>query len=394
MSDRLAYAGCLHRFAINEKGYLQISIFTYQSSTERFINAIEKPLIPSTVMVSKQCTVMCSSVTDKGLLVLLRLITSNSSILMLIRLQARPWSCQILHTLAIPSTIHGSLRALASNPFLSLLVTDQPNPLGFYRIDNREVSQRTLELIRCSLSTYLYCCLKDSYYWLMGNEMDANTGRTAIQVKFQFWSQSGLWLVQRTYLVFFRHTITVWHCLRSLWSVSIRNSSFRWSSRIKSKLSTWLTIRFNCERVRSSAIWSSPVAIIESSRLITVESFTNCRWIIWSPVFKPIERSKTNNCISSATEIFNPWRSSNRNRTRRWLLSPTRIKRLWRFSSMISRRSDGNKSCSGKTITRSMPFTWLTSLTFTSFNKNPTLTFTCERFKAQKKKLSIALARL
>ena len=141
-------------------------------------------------------------------------------------------------------------------------------------------------------------------------------------------SERSIWLLQRTYLVFFRFTITVWRCLRNLWLVSIRNSSFLWPSPIKSKLSTWSTIRFNCELVRSSAMPSSPVPIIESSRLITVESFTNCRWIIWSPVFKLIERSKTNSCISSAIETFNPWRSSNRNRTGRWLLSPTRIKLL------------------------------------------------------------------
>jgi hypothetical protein len=186
MSHRLAYAGCLHRFDINEKGYLQIDIFTYENSTERFVNAIEKPLIPSTVMINKQCIVLSSSVTDKGLLVLLRLITSNSSILMLLRLQARPWSCHILHTLAIPSAVQGLLRALSINPFLSLLVTDQPNPMGFYRIDNREISQRTMELIRCSLSSYLYSYLQDSYYWLMGNEMDANTARTSIRVMFHF----------------------------------------------------------------------------------------------------------------------------------------------------------------------------------------------------------------
>ena len=187
MSHRLAYAGCLHRLDINEKGYLQIDIFTYQSRTERFVNAIEKPLIPSTVMSAKQCTVMSSAMMDKGLLVLVRLITSNSSILMLLRLQPRPWSCHILHTLAIPSTIHASLRSLATNAHLSLLVTDEPNRMGFYRMDNREVSQRTLEFIPCAFLTYLACYLRESSYWLMGSEMDTNLGRTVIKVTFQLW---------------------------------------------------------------------------------------------------------------------------------------------------------------------------------------------------------------
>lgn len=181
-SDLLAYAGCLQRFTINAKGYVQIEIFSYDSSIERFMNVSEKPLIPSTTLTSKTCTIVSSHVMDKGLLVLLHLITSTNSILMFLQLQSRPWSCQILHTLAMPSTIEGSLRFLATNRTLTLFLTDESNRKGFYRIHNREGLQRTIELIPCSLLTYLYCYLKEHYYWLMGQEMETESERKSIKV--------------------------------------------------------------------------------------------------------------------------------------------------------------------------------------------------------------------
>ncbi|CAF1370973.1 unnamed protein product [Adineta steineri] len=83
MTNILAYAGCIHQFQINANGHVQIDIYGYNSGTERFINAIEKPLIPSTITKSNKCIIVGSHIIDKGLLVLLHLITSNSSILIL-----------------------------------------------------------------------------------------------------------------------------------------------------------------------------------------------------------------------------------------------------------------------------------------------------------------------
>jgi hypothetical protein len=121
---------------------------------------------------------------DKGLIVLLHLITSNSSILMLLQLQSRPWLCHIVYTLSIPSTINGSLRFLAINSLLCIFMNEEKNRDGFYIIDNKQKGQKNIEFIRCSLLTYIYCYLKDDYYWLMGSEMDLNTERKSIKVKY------------------------------------------------------------------------------------------------------------------------------------------------------------------------------------------------------------------
>jgi hypothetical protein len=124
---------------------------------------------------------------DKGLLVLLHLITSNSSILMSIQLQSRPWLCNIQYTLSLPTSIQGSIRFLSINSLLSLFINEEQNRNGFYMINNnKEIYQRNIEFIQCSLLTYLYCYLKDNYFWLMGNEVDSNTQQKSIKVNFVF----------------------------------------------------------------------------------------------------------------------------------------------------------------------------------------------------------------
>ncbi|CAF1558443.1 unnamed protein product [Adineta steineri] len=183
MMNILAYAGCIHQFQINANGHVQIDIYGYDSNTERFINAIEKPLIPSTITKSNKCIIVGSHIIDKGLLVLLHLITSNSSILMFLQLQPRPWLCHILYTLSIPLTIHGSIRFLSINGYMSIFINEDKTSNGFYIINNNEQKcQRNIEFIQCSLLTYIYCYLKDNYYWLMGSEIDSDTGEQLIKV--------------------------------------------------------------------------------------------------------------------------------------------------------------------------------------------------------------------
>jgi hypothetical protein len=48
--------------------------------------------------------------------------------------------------------------------------------------NNEQKCQRNIEFIQCSLLTYIYCYLKDNYYWLMGTEIDMNTERKLIKV--------------------------------------------------------------------------------------------------------------------------------------------------------------------------------------------------------------------
>ncbi|CAF3337489.1 unnamed protein product [Rotaria sp. Silwood1] len=179
----LAYASCIHQFQINENGYIQIDIFGYDNNMERFINVIEKPLIPSMTMKFNKCTIAGSCLIDKGLLVLLHLITLNSSILMFLQFQSRPWSCHILYTLSIPSSIHDSMKFLSINSLLSIFINEAKNQNGFYIIDNnKENFRRNIEFVQCSLLTYIYCYLHDNYYWLMGTEIDMNMQRKLIKV--------------------------------------------------------------------------------------------------------------------------------------------------------------------------------------------------------------------
>ncbi|CAF2724379.1 unnamed protein product [Rotaria sp. Silwood2] len=150
---------------------------------ERFLNVIEKSLIPSMTMKFKKFTIVGSCLIDKGLLVLLHLISLNSSILMFLQLQSRPWSCHILYTLSIPSSIHNSIKFLSINSLLSIFIDEEKNQNGFYIIDNnKENFRRNIEFIPCSLSTYIYCYLHDNYYWLMGTEIDLNMQRKLIKV--------------------------------------------------------------------------------------------------------------------------------------------------------------------------------------------------------------------
>jgi len=183
----LAYAGCIHQFKINENGYLQIDIFGYDNNTEKFVNIIEKPLIPSMTIKSNKCTIVGSCLIDKGLCILLHLITSNSSILMYLQLQSRPWLCHILYTLSIPSFTYGSVKILSINSLLTIFINEEKYSNGFYIIDNnKQKYQRNIEFIQCSLLTYIYCYLKENYYWLMGNDIDLNTKQKSIKVKFCF----------------------------------------------------------------------------------------------------------------------------------------------------------------------------------------------------------------
>ncbi|CAF2514154.1 unnamed protein product [Rotaria sp. Silwood2] len=150
---------------------------------ERFLNVIEKSLIPSMTMKFNKFTIVGSCLIDKGLLVLLHLISLNSSILMFLQLQSRPWSCHILYTLSIPSSIHNSIKFLSINSLLSIFIDEEKNQNGFYIIDNnKENFRRNIEFIPCSLSTYIYCYLHDNYYWLMGTEIDLNMQRKLIKV--------------------------------------------------------------------------------------------------------------------------------------------------------------------------------------------------------------------
>ena len=187
MMNFLAYAGCIHRLQINENGYVQIDIFGYDSTIERFVNVIEKPLIPSMTMKSNKCTVAGSCWNDRSLFILLHLTTSNNSILMFLELPSRPWSCHIVYTLSVPSYISHSIRFLSTNLLISIFTDEGTSQNGFYLIDNdKQKCQRTIKLIQCSLLTYIYCYLHDNYYWVMGTDLDLNKERKSIKVKFVF----------------------------------------------------------------------------------------------------------------------------------------------------------------------------------------------------------------
>ncbi|CAF1241902.1 unnamed protein product [Adineta ricciae] len=179
MLNILAYAGCILQFQINDTGYLQINIFNYDSATEKFTNSTEKPLIPSISMKSSKCTVVGSCLIDKGLLVLLQLVISNSLALVCLQFQSRPWICQIVYTLSL----HGSAKFLATNSYMSIFIDDEKCPNGFYLIDNQKgKGQKKIEFITCSLLTYLYCYLQNHYYWLMGHEIDSNTNDKTVKI--------------------------------------------------------------------------------------------------------------------------------------------------------------------------------------------------------------------
>lgn len=183
----LAYAGSILQFEINQNDYLQINIFGYDNNTERFLNIIDKPLIPSMTMKFNKCTIVGSDLNDKHLFVLLHLITSNSSILMFLQFQSRPWLCNIVYTLSI----HGSIRFLSINSLMSLFINEEKSLNGFYIIDNnKQIYQRNIEFIQCSLLNYIYCYLKDNYYWVMGNQMDLNTQQKLIKVNLSTWRNS------------------------------------------------------------------------------------------------------------------------------------------------------------------------------------------------------------
>jgi hypothetical protein len=182
----LTYASCIHRFDINENGYVQIDIFGYDHNTERFVNIIDKPLIPSMTMKSNQCHIVGSYLSDKGLYVLLHLIGLNSSILMFIQIQSRPWLCHIIYTLSIPKLTYGSMRFLSINSLISIFINEDKQTNGFYIIDNNQQKySKNIQFISCSLLTYIYCYLKENYYWLMGNEIDLNIQRKIIKVNEQ-----------------------------------------------------------------------------------------------------------------------------------------------------------------------------------------------------------------
>lgn len=183
-SNLLSYAGCLHRFVINEHGYIQIDLFEYDQSMERFERIHEKSFIPSMTMKFTDCFIVGSTLIEKGFGVLLQLHTSNSSILMFLQLQSRsPRSCQIIYTLSHSTFLSGSLKCLAINSSSTLFIDQDKLSKEFYLIDNTlEQSQRKIQSISCLLSTYIYCYLKGNSYWLLGSEINENTKRKFIQV--------------------------------------------------------------------------------------------------------------------------------------------------------------------------------------------------------------------
>ncbi|UJR25167.1 hypothetical protein I4U23_006523 [Adineta vaga] len=98
---------------------------------------------------------------------------------MCLQFQSRPWLCHILYTLSL----HGSTKFLGTNSSMSLFIDEEKCPNGFYLIDNQKMKcQKKIEFISCSLLTYIYCYLKDNYYWLMGNEIDSTTNEKRIKV--------------------------------------------------------------------------------------------------------------------------------------------------------------------------------------------------------------------
>jgi len=183
LENLLSYAGCLLQFEINENGFIKLNIYEYDSNLEQFVNINDRPMILTMTTQSNQCRIVGSCFIEKGLGVLLHLITTNNSILMFVQLQSRPWSCQILYTLAIPSFDYGSMKFLAMNSFISLFQNVEQQSNGFYAIiDNEMKGQKKIEFIQCSLLTYIYCYLKDNYYWLLGIDFNSNTNRKSIEV--------------------------------------------------------------------------------------------------------------------------------------------------------------------------------------------------------------------
>ncbi len=70
---------------------------------------------------------------------------------------------------------------------MSIFINEEKSLNGFYIIDNnKQKFQRNIEFIQCSLLTYIYCYLKENYYWLLGNEIDLNTKQKSIKVNKQF----------------------------------------------------------------------------------------------------------------------------------------------------------------------------------------------------------------
>lgn len=207
----LAYAGSIHQFEINQNGYLQIDIFGYDNQIEKFVKIIDKPLIPSITIKSNQCIIVASCLIDKGLGVLLHLISTNSSILMFLQFQSRPWLCHILYTLSIPLLTYGSMKFLSINSLITIFINEDKYLNGFYIIQNnnhQDKSQRNIQFIQCSLLTYIYSYLKDNYYWVMGTEIDLNTQRKLIKVNFD-----GLEILN---FLFFRFTMVVQHLSQHL----------------------------------------------------------------------------------------------------------------------------------------------------------------------------------
>jgi hypothetical protein len=75
------------------------------------------------------------------------------------------------------------MKFLSINSFMSIFINEEKSSNGFYIIDNnKQISQRNIQFIQCSLLTYIYSYLKENYYWLMGNEIDLNTKQKLIKV--------------------------------------------------------------------------------------------------------------------------------------------------------------------------------------------------------------------
>ena len=226
----ITYASAIHRFTINDHGYVQIDIFGYNPSMERFENILEKPLIPSMTMKFVQCFIGASVLIEKGLGVLLQLRTLNSSILMFLQLQSRPWSCQIIYTLANSTFQYGSMRFLAINSMMSIFINEDQTSNGFLIIENTpEKCQRNIQTISCSLLTYIYCYLKGNSYWLMGTEIDMNNQRKFIQVNKNLRSANSVQEILSRFTMVFSHHLLSFPSLPinsflSLWLITFKLS--------------------------------------------------------------------------------------------------------------------------------------------------------------------------
>ena len=185
MTNLFVYAGSLHRFVLHPKGYIEIESFSYDCSIERFSNVNEKSLIISTNFITTKFDLLETFRMSKCLIFILNLFTTDDSRILFVQFETKPWRTKILQTFAVPSTIDGRMKFLSTNESTSLFITDRSIGKGFYRIDYRQTTTKNIEFIQCPLISYLFCYLKDEFFWLIGNEIETNSKRKSIQVRLE-----------------------------------------------------------------------------------------------------------------------------------------------------------------------------------------------------------------